>query len=191
MDGMAPKIPWSSGQTDPVCGKEPCRAARQGQAYKYRISSRVGGYVVDKADPYGSYCESPPATASRIWSLDYEWKDAAWMTSRGRRNGLDAPMSIYELHVGSWRRKDGEFLGYRDLAHALADYVYDLGFTHVELMPITEHPFYGSWGYQTTGYFAPTARYGTPQDLMYFIDHLHRTGHRRHSRLGAVAFPDR
>jgi 1,4-alpha-glucan branching enzyme len=151
-------------------------AARHGQAYKYRIASRVGGYVVDKADPYGSYCESPPATASRIWSLDYQWKDAAWMAARARRNGLDAPMSIYELHAGSWRRKDGQFLGYRELAHALADYVYDLGFTHVELMPITEHPFYGSWGYQTTGYFAPTARYGTPQDLMYFVDHLHERG---------------
>jgi 1,4-alpha-glucan branching enzyme len=151
-------------------------AARHGQAYKYRIVSRVGGFVVDKADPYGSYCELPPATASRIWSLDYEWKDAAWMTARAQHNGLDAPMSIYELHVGSWRRKDGEFLGYRELAHALADYVYDLGFTHVELMPITEHPFYGSWGYQTTGYFAPSARYGTPQDLMYFVDHLHERG---------------
>jgi 1,4-alpha-glucan branching enzyme len=151
-------------------------AARRGQAYKYRITSRVGGFVVDKADPYSVYCEPPPATASRIWSLEYEWHDSAWMTSRARRNGLDAPMSIYELHVGSWRRKDGNFLNYRELAHVLADYVYDLGFTHVELMPITEHPFYGSWGYQTTGYFAPTARYGTPQDLMYFVDHLHEKG---------------
>jgi len=151
-------------------------AARHGQSYKYRIASRVGGFVVDKADPYGLYCEAPPATASRVWSLEYEWKDSAWMTARARRNGLDAPMSIYELHVGSWRRKDGQFLGYRELAHALADYVYDVGFTHVELMPITEHPFYGSWGYQTTGYFAPTARYGTPQDLMYFVDHLHERG---------------
>ena len=151
-------------------------AARHGHAYKYRIASRVGGYVVDKADPYASYCEAPPATASRVWSLDYQWTDSAWMAARARRNGLDAPMSIYELHVGSWRRKDGQFLGYRDLAQALADYVYDLGFTHVELMPITEHPFYGSWGYQTTGYFAPTARYGTPQDLMYFVDYLHERG---------------
>jgi 1,4-alpha-glucan branching enzyme len=151
-------------------------AACHGQAYKYRIASRVGGFVVDKADPYGLYCELPPATASRVWSLEYEWKDSAWMAARARRNGLDAPMSIYELHVGSWRRKDGQFLGYRELAHALADYVYDVGFTHVELMPITEHPFYGSWGYQTTGYFAPTARYGTPQDLMYFVDHLHQRG---------------
>jgi 1,4-alpha-glucan branching enzyme len=147
-----------------------------GQAYKYRITSHVGGYSVEKADPFSVFCELPPATASRVWTLDYTWNDAAWMSSRASRNGLDAPMSIYELHPGSWRRKDGHFLNYRELAHALADYLDELGFTHVELMPITEHPFYGSWGYQTTGYFAPTARYGTPQDLMYFVDHLHQRG---------------
>ena len=135
-------------------------AVRRGQAYKYRITSRVGGFVVDKADPYGVFCEQPPATASRVWTLEYEWNDSAWMTARGPRNGLDAAMSIFELHVGSWRRKDGNFLNYRELAHALADYVQELGFTHVELMPITEHPFYGSWGYQTTGYFAPTSQIG-------------------------------
>jgi 1,4-alpha-glucan branching enzyme len=151
-------------------------AVLHGQAYKYRITSRVGAFVVEKADPYGVYCESPPATASRVWSLEFDWQDAAWMAARAARNGLDAPMSIYELHPGSWRRKDGNFLNYRELAHALADYIGDLGFTHVELMPVTEHPFYGSWGYQTTGYFAPTARYGTPQDLMYFVDHLHDKG---------------
>ena len=147
-----------------------------GQTYKYRITSRVGGYSVEKADPFSVFCELPPATASRVWTLDYTWNDPAWMSSRASRNGLDAPMSIYELHAGSWRRKDGHFLNYRELAHALADYLNELGFTHVELMPITEHPFYGSWGYQTTGYFAPTARYGTPQDLMYFVDHLHQRG---------------
>jgi 1,4-alpha-glucan branching enzyme len=151
-------------------------AAQRGQAYKYRISSSVGGYIVEKADPYAVLSELPPATASRIWTLEYEWKDAEWMRARAGRNGLDAPMSTYELHVGSWRRKDGNFLNYRDLAHALADYLQELGFTHVELMPVTEHPFYGSWGYQTTGYFAPTSRYGTPQDLMYFVDHLHEKG---------------
>jgi 1,4-alpha-glucan branching enzyme len=150
--------------------------ARHGQGYKYRIGSRFGGYVVEKADPYGVFCELPPATASRIWTLEYDWKDSEWMTARAGRNGLDAPMSIYELHAGSWRRRDGHFLNYRDLAHALGDYLHELGFTHVELMPVTEHPFYGSWGYQTTGYFAPTSRYGTPQDLMYFIDHLHARG---------------
>ena len=149
---------------------------RHGQAYKYRIISHVGGYRVEKADPFATFCELPPATASRVWNLDYAWQDAAWMSSRAARNGLDAPMSIYEMHVGSWRRKDGNFLNYRELAHALADYLNETGFTHVELMPITEHPFYGSWGYQTTGYFAPTARYGTPQDLMYFVDHLHARG---------------
>ena len=149
---------------------------QRGQAYKYRITSRVDDFVVEKADPYAVCSELPPATASRAWTLEYEWRDSAWMNSRAGRNGLDAPMSIYELHAGSWRRKDGGFLDYRELAHALADYVQDLGFTHVELMPVTEHPFYGSWGYQTTGYFAPTARYGTPQDLMYFVDHLHGRG---------------
>jgi 1,4-alpha-glucan branching enzyme len=149
---------------------------QHGQAYKYRIISRVGNYRVDKADPFGVYCESPPATASRAWALDYAWNDGAWMSSRAARNGLDAPMSIYELHLGSWRRNHGDFLNYREAAHALGDYLSELNFTHVELMPITEHPFYGSWGYQTTGYFAPTARYGTPQDLMYFVDHLHSRG---------------
>jgi 1,4-alpha-glucan branching enzyme len=150
---------------------------RQGQAYKYHITSQVGGYTEDKADPIGSFCEAPPATASRVWSLEYQWHDAAWMGGRAAKNGLAAPMSIYELHLGSWRRKQGGgYLNYREIAHALADYIGELGFTHVELMPVTEHPFYGSWGYQTTGYFAPTARYGTPQDLMYFVDHLHQRG---------------
>ncbi len=149
---------------------------QHGQAYKYRIVTHDGSGVLEKADPLGYFCELPPATASRVWTLDYAWHDDAWMNQRGGRNGLDAPMAIYEAHLGSWRRKDGAFLGYRELAHQLADYLNELGFTHVELMPITEHPFYGSWGYQTTGYFAPTARYGTPQDLMYFVDHLHSKG---------------
>ncbi|CAN5917367.1 1,4-alpha-glucan branching protein GlgB [soil metagenome] len=148
--------------------------AEPGQTYKYRIRSRVDGYVVDKADPVAFYAEHAPATASRIWSMDYEWKDNAWMVSRGVRNALDAPMSTYELHLGSWRRDDGQFLGYREIAHQLAEYMLKMGFTHVELMPITEHPFYGSWGYQTTGYFAPTSRFGTPQDFMYMVDHLHQ-----------------
>jgi 1,4-alpha-glucan branching enzyme len=152
------------------------RGAQPGHTYKYRINSRLGGYSVEKADPFSVFCELPPKTASRIWSLDYTWNDAPWMAGRAARNGLSAPMSIYELHLGSWRRKDGNFLSYRELAHELGDYLNEVGFTHVELMPITEHPFYGSWGYQTTGYFAPTARYGTPQDLMYFVDHLHARG---------------
>ena len=149
---------------------------RHGQTYKYRVTSADGSHAVDKADPVAFYAELPPATASRAWTLDYEWQDAGWMSSRGARNGLGSAMSIYELHIGSWRRKEGGYLDYRELAHQLGDYLVELGFTHVELMPITEHPFYGSWGYQTTGYFAPTARYGTPQDLMYFVDHLHQRG---------------
>ncbi len=150
--------------------------ARHGQSYKYRIVSKHRGFTVDKADPYAVCAELPPQTASRLWSLDYDWQDAEWMRTRAARNALDAPVAIYEMHPGSWKRKDGHFLNYRELAHAVADYALDLGFTHVELMPITEHPFYGSWGYQTTGYFAPTSRYGSPQDFMYFVDHLHQRG---------------
>ncbi|URI06097.1 1,4-alpha-glucan branching protein GlgB [Aquincola tertiaricarbonis] len=150
--------------------------AQRGQAYKYRIESQHQGYRADKADPYGIYAEVAPANGSRIWSLDYDWGDADWMAQRARRNALDAPVSIYELHAGSWKRPDGQMMGYRELAHALADHVLACGFTHVELMPVTEHPFYGSWGYQTTGYFAATSRYGSPQDLMFLVDHLHQRG---------------
>jgi len=150
-------------------------AVRHGHAYKYRVTPH-SGIAVDKADPFGFYSERPPATASRAWNLDYVWNDAQWMGSRASRNALDSSISIYELHPGSWRKNNGEYLNYRELADALAEYLTQMGFTHVELMPITEHPFYGSWGYQTTGYFAPTARYGTPQDLMYFVDHLHQSG---------------
>ena len=148
----------------------------RGHAYKYRIVTR-DGRALDKADPFALYAEPPPLTASRAWTLDYEWGDAAWMASRRAHNALDAPISIYELHVGSWRRQDpARFPSYRDIAPALADYVVEQGFTHVELLPVTEHPFYGSWGYQTTGYFAASARYGTPQDLMYLVDVLHQRG---------------
>jgi 1,4-alpha-glucan branching enzyme len=150
--------------------------ARHGQTYKYRIFSHGGTHVADKADPFALYAELPPATGSRVWSLEYDWQDAEWMAGRAERNALDAAFSIYELHPGSWQRQDGQVLGWRELATRLADYVEALGFTHVELMPVTEHPFYGSWGYQTTGYFAPTARYGTPQDFMAFVDHLHQRG---------------
>ena len=150
--------------------------AKRGQCYKYRIHSSYGSHVVEKADPFAFYSEAPPARASRIWTLEHAWKDDEWMSSRGPKNALDAPMSVYEVHLGSWRRKDGRFLDYRELGEKLADYVIEMGFTHVELMPVTEHPFYGSWGYQTTGYFAPTARYGTPQDFMNFVDHLHQRG---------------
>jgi len=151
--------------------------AAEGHRYKYRIESRHRGHVVDKADPFAFHAEVPPATASRICRLDYTWGDAEWMATRRERNGLGAPVSIYEVHLGSWRRGEGDrLLGYRELAEPLADYAADLGFTHVEFLPLMEHPFYGSWGYQTTGYYAPTSRYGTPQDLMYLIDRLHQRG---------------
>jgi len=150
-----------------------------GALYKYHIRSRLGGYRVDKSDPFAFRCERPPRTASVVADLSYEWNDLEWQRNRSRLNALDSPWSVYEVHLGSWRRVPEEQnrpLNYRELAAALADYVIDMGFTHVELMPIMEHPFYGSWGYQVTGYFAPTARYGTPQDFMYLVDHLHRRG---------------
>ncbi len=149
----------------------------QGNHYKYRIRSKYHGYKVEKADPFAFMAELPPRTASTIWRLDYQWMDKDWMETRKERIALSAPVSIYELHLGSWRRgPSGEMLRYNEIAEPLADYVEQMGFTHVELMPLTEHPFYGSWGYQTTGYFAPTSRYGTPQDLMYMIDVLHQRG---------------
>ncbi|MGE0384493.1 MAG: 1,4-alpha-glucan branching protein GlgB [Gammaproteobacteria bacterium] len=147
-----------------------------GAAYKFRIAPAGGAEPFDKADPFAVATEAPPRTASRAWSLDYTWNDAGWMQSRGGRNSLAAPLSIYEVHLGSWRRREGRWPTYRDIADELGRYAVDMGFTHVELMPVCEHPFYGSWGYQTTGYFAPTARYGTPQDLMYFVDALHQQG---------------
>ncbi|HEY8506923.1 MAG TPA: 1,4-alpha-glucan branching protein GlgB [Steroidobacteraceae bacterium] len=152
---------------------------KHGALYKYHIVSRHRGYRVDKADPFAFFNEQPPRTASIVWDLSYEWGDDEWMRRRARANAFDAPWSIYEVHIGSWRRvpEDGyRSLNYRELAHQLGDYVQEMGFTHVELMPVMEHPFFGSWGYQVTGYFAPTSRYGTPQDLMYLIDHLHRRG---------------
>jgi 1,4-alpha-glucan branching enzyme len=150
-----------------------------GSLYKYHIVSRNGGYTVNKADPYAFFAEKPPRTASVVWDLSYEWGDDDWMKNRWRANSQEAPWSVYELHLGSWRRKPEEnnrYLSYRELAHSVADYINEMGFTHVELMPVMEHPFYGSWGYQVTGYFAPTSRYGTPQDFMYFVDYLHRRG---------------
>jgi 1,4-alpha-glucan branching enzyme len=150
-----------------------------GQIYKYHIESRIGGYHVDKADPFGLLHETPPRTASRVWDLNYEWSDQNWMSRRQQANSFPGPFSIYELHVGSWKMALGKkkrHLSYRELAPDLAEYVSRLGFTHVELLPVMEHPFAGSWGYQTTGYFAPTSRFGTPQDLMYLIDYLHRYG---------------
>ena len=149
----------------------------KGTVYKYHIVSTRPGYQVDKADPIAFASELPPQTGSVVWQLGYQWGDADWMATRKERNALRAPVSIYEVHLGSWRRKpDGEFFSYREIAAPLADYVRQTGFTHVQLLPLMEHPFFGSWGYQTTGYFAPTRRFGDPQDLMYLIDQLHQAG---------------
>ena len=149
----------------------------RGDSYKYRVVSSDGRYEVDKADPFALYAEVPPSTASRAWAFDHVWHDVPWMEGRKGRNALDAPMSIYEVHLGSWRRPEaGRLPSYRDIAVPLAEYARDQGFTHVELLPITEHPFYGSWGYQTTGYFAPTARYGTPEGFMQLVDVFHQHG---------------
>jgi 1,4-alpha-glucan branching enzyme len=150
-----------------------------GTIYKYHIISRYQGYQVDKSDPLAFYNEVPPRTASTVWDLSYVWEDQQWMATRQSRNELSAPIAIYEVHLGSWMRVPEEghrSLTYRELAPKLTDHVTRLGFTHVELLPVMEHPFYGSWGYQTTGYYAPTSRYGTPQDLMYLIDYLHQHG---------------
>ena len=149
----------------------------KGTHYKYHLRSRVDGFEADKADPYAYLHEHPPETGSVVWDLEYAWGDGDWMRSRSARNSLEAPISIYEVHLGSWKRVPEEknrSLTYREAARLLADHAASLGFTHVELLPIMEHPFYGSWGYQVTGYFAPTSRYGTPQDLMFLIDSLHR-----------------
>src|SRR5579863_5245955 len=151
----------------------------KGELYKYHIRSQHHGHVVDKADPFGLLHEKPPRTASVVWDLDYQWNDQSWMENRKAKNSVHAPMSIYEVHVGSWMRVAEEHnrpLTYRELAPRLADYVQRMYFTHVEFLPVMEHPFYGSWGYQTTGYFAPTSRFGTPQDFMYLVDYLHQHG---------------
>ncbi len=153
--------------------------AKDGDTYKYHIESHSNGYRVDKADPFAFQQETPPRTGSVVRSLEYQWGDAAWMGTRGEKQKLSSPISAYEVHLGSWMRVPEEgnrWLTYRELAPKLAEYCTRLGFTHVEFMPVMEHPFYGSWGYQVTGYFAPTSRYGTPQDFMYLVDHLHRHG---------------
>ncbi|MEK7378584.1 MAG: 1,4-alpha-glucan branching enzyme, partial [Candidatus Binatota bacterium] len=151
----------------------------KGAHYKYHIVSRHRSYRVDKTDPLSFHNEVSPKTASVVWDLDYQWSDEEWMARRRSRNALDSPISIYEVHLGSWRRVPEEgnrSLTYREIAPQLAEYVSQTGFTHVEFLPLMEHPFYGSWGYQVTGYFAPTSRYGTPQDFMYLIDCLHQHG---------------
>ncbi len=149
----------------------------EGAHYKYRIRSRHENYQVDKTDPFGFTRELPPDTASIVTGLDFTWGDESWMKQRAARQSLSAPMSIYEVHLGSWRRvpeENNRFLTYREMAPLLADHVRSHGFTHVEMLPVMEHPFYGSWGYEVTGFFAPSSRFGSPQDFMYLVDYLHR-----------------
>ncbi len=149
-----------------------------GAIYKYHVRHREA--VFEKSDPHGFAAELPPRTASKVADLGaYRWNDADWMADRRRHNALDAPISIYEVHLGSWKRPGddpGRWLGYRDLANQLVDYCREMGYTHLELMPVSEHPFSGSWGYQTVGYYAVTSRYGSPDDFMYFVDHCHQNG---------------
>jgi len=153
--------------------------AGTGDRYKFHILSRHRNYAVDKADPFAFFTEVPPDRASRIWDLDYSWNDREWMETRTRSDALNRPMSVYEVHLGSWKRipEDGfRSLNYPEMVSQLPAYVKEMGFTHVEFLPIMEHPFFGSWGYQTSGYFAPSARYGTPQDFMALVDALHQHG---------------
>jgi len=150
--------------------------AAHGSLYKYRVES-ADARGREKADPVAFYAEQAPRTASVVWNLDHQWNDGEWMHTRAQKNSRNAPMSIYEMHVGSWRRReDGWSLGYRELADPLIEHLTATGFTHVEFMPIMEHPYYASWGYQVAGYYAATSRYGTPQDLMYLVDRLHQAG---------------
>ncbi len=152
----------------------------EGHAYKFHLVSALTGTGIDKSDPYAVHSETPPHTASKVWDLSYTWDDEEWMERRGETQSLDAPVAIYELHLGSWRREPDEGgprpMTYRELAAPLIEHVQAMGFTHVEFLPVMEHPFYGSWGYQSTGYFAATSRYGTPQDLKELIDTLHQAG---------------
>ncbi len=150
----------------------------RGALYKYLIHSRFMNYRVEKADPFSVFNEIPPKKASIVWDLDYSWGDDQWLAERGQNIKVNKPISIYEVHMGSWRRhaEGNRSLSYRELAPLLADYVRQTGFTHVEFLPLMDHPFFGSWGYQITGYFAPSGNYGTPQDLMFLIDTLHQSG---------------
>ena len=143
----------------------------KGTVYKYRIKSNNYGQILEKGDPFAMHWEVPPKTASIVWDLDYKWKDKKWLKTRQKTNQLNQPFSVYEVHIGSWKRKEnGDSLSYKELAKDLVAYCKDMGYTHVEFLPVTEHPFFGSWGYQVTGYFAPTSRFGTPEDFMAMID---------------------
>ena len=150
-----------------------------GEKYKLRVRT-AAGEVIDKADPYGYAAELPPRTASLVADLNcFAWDDSEWLERRRNSNPLELPISVYEVHLGSWRRRQDAphgWLNYRELAHELVEYCHELGYTHLELLPVSEHPFTGSWGYQTVGYYAATSRYGSPDDLMYFVDYCHRHG---------------
>nr|WP_293299644.1 1,4-alpha-glucan branching protein GlgB [Allomuricauda sp.] len=149
----------------------------QGSKYKYKIQSHSNDISTEKADPFARYCEQPPKTASMVWNAEHSWKDKKWMDERERHNGVDRPYSVYEVHLGSWRKKNGwEYLSYMELADELVEYVDEMGFTHVEFMPIMEYPYDPSWGYQLTGYFAPTSRFGKPEDFKLLVDKFHQKG---------------
>ncbi|MDN5216739.1 1,4-alpha-glucan branching protein GlgB [Fulvivirgaceae bacterium BMA12] len=150
-----------------------------GNIYKYKIFSNENGQVLEKGDPFATLWEVPPKTASVVWDINYEWQDKSWMEKRAEHNALDKPFSVYEVHMGSWKRKfdqGNESLSYVELADELVDHVKKTGFTHVEFLPVMEHPFFGSWGYQITGYFAPSSRFGTPQEFMLLVDKFHKAG---------------
>lgn len=148
----------------------------KGNLYKYKIESHNNGIKTEKADPYAKRCEHPPKTASIVWNDSYKWKDSAWMKQRKSHNALDAPYSVYEVHLGSWKKhvEENRFLSYYELADVLVTYVKDMNFTHVEFMPIMEFPYDPSWGYQITGYFAPSSRFGYPEEFKYLVDKLHQ-----------------
>ena len=150
---------------------------KNGDIYKYRIVGADGNTVL-KADPFAFHAETGPATGSKVWDIEgYGWTDGGYMSARSGRDAIHSPMSIYEVHIGSWRKREDEFFpNYRSVADELADYCKQMNYTHVELLPITEYPYDGSWGYQVTGYYAPTSRYGSPRDFMYFVNYLHKKG---------------
>lgn len=147
----------------------------KGDLYKYHIHSNNGRHL-EKADPYALSCEVPPKTASVIWDLKYDWQDEEWLKKRKEKTGKPQPYSVYEVHLGTWRKKGNESLSYREMADELVNYVLEMEFTHIEMMPVMEHPYFPSWGYQVTGFYAPTSRFGTPQDFMYLVDKFHQAG---------------
>ena len=150
----------------------------KGATYKYKIHSSNSNIITEKADPFARRCEHPPKTASQVWEDDYKWKDKKWMKNRKKNNALDAPFSVYEVHLGSWKKQieENRFLSYVELADELVTYVKDMNFTHVEFMPIMEYPYDPSWGYQLTGYFAPTSRFGYPDEFKFLVDKFHEAG---------------